>query len=167
MAVVNVKSAQITNRDASPRVFNNGGIQGGRLRRGVGSVVITNTDSIASIYRCIGEIPSNAFIQDVIIDSPDIGTTTVADIGLYRNTQDGGAVVSVALFGSAIVLNAGALARLNVTHESGTFPLASRELPLWSALGLTADPTITYDLCLTLTGAADATGTVQMTIFYT
>lgn len=166
MAVVAVKGTQITNRDATPRVLVNAALQSGRLRSGIGSAVITSGDSATSTYRIIGGIPSNAFVRDVIVDSPDIGTTTTADVGLYRSTADGGAVVDADFFASAASLSGGALSRSNVTHESGVFTLAKREQPLWEALGLTSDPGVEYDLVLTLVGAADATGTAQVEIRY-
>lgn len=169
MAVVDVSSPGIILRDTVPRVFSNAGSVNGRERSSNGTVTITNTDSVASIYRVCQDIPSNAFVRRVQIWAPDIGTTTAANIGVYKaKTADAGlgAVVSASFFASAFVLNAGAVSAVDVTHQSGTYTLAQSAQPLWQALGLTSDPQIMYDICLTLSGAADATGLVRLTTIY-
>ena len=165
MAVVNVKSTQITNRDALPRVINNPRVTSGVKQMAIDTAVITSGDSVGSTYR-IAQVPSRALVAAIRVSAPDIGPTTAADIGVYRTTLDGGAVVSAASFASAIVLNAGAINKSDVTFESGTYTLANGAKPLWEALGLTADPGVDYDIALTLTGAADATGTALVEIEY-
>lgn len=165
MAVVAIKSAQITNRDATPRVINNPRVTSGVKQVALDTAVITNGDSVASTYR-IAQVPSRAIVTAIRISAPDIGTTTAADVGLYRTTLDGGAVVDADFFASAVSLNAGAISKSDVTFESGVFTLANGAKPLWEALGLTADPGYDYDIALTLTGAADATGTALVEIEY-
>ena len=157
MAVVNTKSTSITNLDAGD--LNPDYKSRGVLREAVDTLETANGDSIGSTYRTV-RLWSGWRISDVIIDSDDIGTTTAADIGLYRTAADGGAVVNAAFFASALVLNAGALSGSNVTHESGVVDIANKGKRLWEQLGLTADPGLWYDLALTLTAAADAAGTI-------
>jgi hypothetical protein len=43
---------------------------------------------------------------------------------------------------------------------------ANAEKRIWEALGLTADPKIMYDVCTTLTAAADAAGTLFLDCDY-
>jgi hypothetical protein len=112
-------------------------------------------------------VPSNALVSDLRIYAPDIGTTTAADIGIYRTAKDGGAVVDADFFASALVLNAGALNGTDVLHESAVFTIANSGQELWQALGLTSDPSVFYDITMTLTGAADATGVVKLITRYT
>ena len=166
MAVVALKSTQITNRDATPAVLNNARTSGADLKHRRAIMAITSGDSAASTYRMF-EIPSNAVVVSVRVSAPDIGTTTTADVGLYQTTANGGAVVDADFFASAIVLNAGAISKSDVTHESAVYTLANGEKPVWEALGLTADSMRTYDVVLTLVGAADGTGTVLVEIDYT
>ena len=166
MAVVTVKSAAITNRDAVPSVINSRSGGGGDIKHARGEAVITSGDSIASKY-LVCSIPSNAVPISVRLSAPDIGTTTVADIGLYKSTQNGGAVVDADFFGSAVVLNAGALSKVEQIFESGVITIANAMKRIWEHLALSADPNLTYDVVLTLTGAADATGTVMVEIDYT
>ena len=165
MAVVNVKSTQITNRDATPRVINNPRVTSGVKQVALDTIAIANGDSIASTYR-VAQVPSRAIVTAVRISSPDIGTTTAADVGLYRTTLDGGAVVDADFFASAVSLSGGALSKSDVTYESGILTLANAAKPLWEALSLTADPGYDYDVTLTLTAAADAAGTALVEIEY-
>ncbi|HRT83727.1 MAG TPA: hypothetical protein P5523_03730 [Bacteroidales bacterium] len=161
MAVVTTKSGGITNRDASPRVKNNAILTEGLLRENVGTVEVANGDSIASKY-IMFQVPSNARVSQLLVWSDDIGTTTAGDIGLYQTTANGSAVVDADFFASALNLAGGALSAVDVVHESGVYDADDAEKPLWSALGLTADPNLFYDVVLTLTAAADAAGTFTL-----
>ena len=166
MAVEARKSSLVTNADAVPAVLNNPRVDGGFERIEVSTVEIVNADSIASTYRMF-RLPSNAVVTDLRIYSPDIGTTTITDIGLYRTAKDGGAVVDADFFASALSLKDGALNGTDVLHEAAVFTIANSGKELWSALALTSDPGVFYDVTLTLTAAADATGTVKLLGRYT
>lgn len=166
MAVVAVKSTLVTNADALPAVLNSPRVDGGFERIEVATVAITSGDSIASTYRMF-RVPSNAVMTDLRIYSPDIGTTTISDIGLYRTAKDGGAVQDADFFASALSLKDGALNGTDVLHEAAVFTIDNSGKELWEALGLTSDPSVFYDVALTLTAAADATGTVKLIGRYT
>ena len=161
MAVVAVKSTLVTNADALPAVLNSPRVDGGFERIEVATVAITSGDTTASTYRMF-RVPSNAVMTDLRIYSPDIGTTTIADIGLYRTAKDGGAVQDADFFASAVSLKDGALNGTDVLHEAAVFTIANSGKELWDALGLTSDPSVFYDVALTLTADADATGTVKL-----
>jgi len=164
MAVVAVKSTLITNADATPAVLNSPRVDGAFERVKVATAAITSGDSVDSTYRMF-RLPSNAVVTDLRIYSPDIGTTTISDIGLYA--ADGGAVVDADFFASALSLKDGALNGTDVLHEAAVFTIANSGKELWDALGLTSDPSVFYDVALTLTAAADATGTVKLLGRYT
>ena len=160
-------SQSITNRNSTPRVLNNARLSGSVLMSATERVVLTSgTDGVASIHRLF-ELPSNAVISRVFFSAPDIGTTTAADIGLYRTTADGGAVVDADFIASAQALNAGPYESVDITRESAVITPANRNTPIWSILGLSADPQVRYDVALTLTGAADGSGSVDVTVQYT
>ena len=166
MAVVTVKSTQITNRDATPRVPVQGRVQGARVRHSRGVVLVTSGNDIASKYIACS-IPSNAVPISARLSCPDIGTTTLADVGLYKSTADGGAVVDADFFGSAVSLKDGALAKSDITNENSAVATpANGEKPVWELLGLTSDPGLVYDVVLTLTAAADGTGSVLVEVDY-
>lgn len=165
MGVVTTKSTQITNRDSVPRVAINGRVQGGEIRHARGVVAIANGDSVGSKYIACS-IPSNALPISVRLSAPDIGTTTAADCGLYKNTTDGAAVVDADFFKAAVVLNAGAIAKSECVNGN-VMTLANSEKAIWDLLALSADPNLMYDIVLTLTGAADAAGSVLVEVDYT
>lgn len=160
MAVVEVKSGPITNRDATPRVKNDQ-LEGGRLLECAGTVEVTTGNSSLSTYRMF-QIPSNARVSQMLVYSDDMGTATAGDIGIYDTTDNAGAVVDADFFASALSLNGGALSGSDVTHESGVYGVEDLEKPLWEALGLSADPHKMYDVVLTLTADSDAGGTFSL-----
>lgn len=165
MAVAIRKSGAITNRDSSPKVTNNANVAKGVLKEAVGTLETVNGDSIGSTY-ILGSIPSNARVSQVLMYCDDIGTTTIADFGLYRTTEDGSAVVDADFFGSAVSLKDGAVNGSDITHESDIYGIDDIEKPLWQALGLSADPQVVYDVVATLTAAADAAATLMVKVRY-
>jgi hypothetical protein len=167
MAVVNVKSSAVTNADATPRVPNNSFVGGGDVGELVGTAEVTNGDSIGSTYR-LGRIPSGARISGVELFNDSCGAACTGDVGIYKNAADGGAVVSAALFGSAIDLNTahGSAGPLDVTYEATATNIDKIEKRLWELAGLSLDPYLEYDVVITLVAAAAASGTVCVRVRY-
>jgi hypothetical protein len=167
MAVVNQKSDVITKLDAFPVQNVASFMNGAPLREFIATREIANGDSVGSTYRMV-RVPSWLRVSELLVDSDDIGTTTAADIGLYRTAADqaklslANPVVDADFFASALVLNAGALANSQAAHESGVVDLPNYGKRIWEQLGLSEDPRIDYDVVLTLTGAADGAGTVTL-----
>lgn len=167
MGVVTTKSAGITNRDASPRVPINGRVQGAEVRHARGVCAIANGDSSTSKY-LFCSIPSNALPIDCRVTSPDIGTTTVGNIGLWKSTADGGAVADADFFASALSLKDGALAKVSIINENTAVATpANGEKAVWELLGLSSDPGLVYDVVLQLTADSDGAGSVLVELDYT
>jgi hypothetical protein len=160
-AVVNTKSTTITNLDAAQVVRAKAFANGAPLKEWIETVEVATGDSAASTYRFF-RVPSWLRVSELIADTDDMGTTTTADIGLYRTAADGGAVVDADFFASALVWNAGALANQSVVHESAVVDLPNYGKRLWEQLGLAADPQVYYDVVATLVGAADAGGSLTL-----
>lgn len=158
MAVVNLKSQQLTDMDAVPHVAVNSYQATGQLRDSVGSIAVTSGDSIASTYR-LARVPSNARMSSLTLATTAI-TTCAGDVGLYRTTDDGGLVVDADFFGAAQTL-AAASAGLNVIGGNIITPI-NRTRRLWDLIGLTADPVTYYDIVITLTAAAGSAGSVAV-----
>lgn len=161
MAVVNLKSAAITDGDAGKLV--NAATAGAWAESFVGIAPVANGDSIGSTYR-LARIPSNARMADLAVFCTAI-TGAAADIGLYQTASNGGAVVDADFFVAAQTI-AAASAGINVLGGNVLSP-ANREKRVWEALGLTADPQRQYDITATLTAAATAAGTVGVEGKYT
>lgn len=164
MAVVTVKSTRIAGRDSTPP--NKGGTTVGPRRRydDAATVEVTNGDSIASKFVLVS-LPSSASLRELIVLNDGI-TSAAADFGIYRTTQDGGAVVDADCFGSAVSIATANTTGTNILHESGVFDIAEIEQPLWQVLGLAADPVVMYDVVATLTAAATASGTLTVIASY-
>lgn len=165
MAVVNTKSVAVTNADATPVVLTGAYLAHGRLRDIPATVEVASGDSAGSVYRMC-RVFSSWRISELLESHDDIGTTTTADLGIYDIAANGGAVVDADAFASAVVLNAGAVANANITFESGVNGIEDIEKRLWETLGLTEDPKKWYDLCFTLVGAADGSGTLSLLCRY-
>lgn len=158
MAVVALKSTPITNSDSTPPIKNNASIDGGLVRCAVGQRSCTLADDVGSTYRFC-RIPSVARVKRVIFASGASGATGQLDIGIYQTAANGGAVVDADLFASALDPGGGAIAPTDVTHESGQYTHAESLTPLWTVLGLSADPHIDYDVVGTVTEIMADTGT--------
>lgn len=164
MAVVSTKASAIDNRDSSPIVISDPNISKGEMFEAVGTIETTGSDTAASKY-FFASLPSNARISQVLLSCDGNNTAGAGDIGIYKSTLDGGAVVDADFFASAQVITS-ALANSDVTHESAVFGIEDVEKPLWEALGLSADPFISYDIVMTLTTADDAADTVSLKVKY-
>ncbi len=152
-----LKSAAITNREASPLVKNNPGAGGQNVLKKVYSLLASVTASLSatSIIRLV-EVPSNAIISTLRLFNEAQGAG-IADFGVYRNNKDGGAVVDANYFASLQSL-ATAVNGTDISNESTTNTPAKRAQPLWQALGMSEDPHSTLDICATITTAI-TTGT--------
>lgn len=165
MGVVNTKSALVTNADASQQSLAAQLVDGGRLREKIDTIETADGDSIGSTYRFF-RVHSSHRVTDLFLDSDDIGTTTIADFGLYNIAANGGAVVDADFFASAVSLKDGAVANTNIVHESGVVDLPNYGKAIWEQLNLAADPKKFYDVAATLTAAADAAGTITLRMRY-
>jgi hypothetical protein len=168
MATVSVKSTQITNRDASPRVRSNSRISRGALLCSMGVCATTAADDIGSKYN-LCSIPSNARVAQLLLSCSSLGTAGAANIGLWQTTDNGGAVVDADFFASAVVLTS-ALSNSDITTEANganaSIGKEDMEKPIWEILGLTADPKIDYDIVAQLTAATVDAGYVALQAVY-
>ena len=152
MAIEALSSAYITNRDAKPPVLTTGALgSSARVHESKGIVTVSTAATAGSTYRFC-DVPSNACISQIILNAGAM-TAGAFDIGVYKNTKDGGALVSQALFGAAVSC-AAAVTASDVTNASGNYTITKQNQPLWQALGLAADPTTSYDIVATCTTAA-------------
>jgi hypothetical protein len=153
--------------DPQGTALNNAINAAGNLRESQGFAVMANGDSIASKYPLF-TIRSADRVSQILFYAADIGTTTAGDLGLYRLDDEGGAVVDVDFFASALALNAGPYNGVDITFEAAAAGglITNAEKRVWESLGLTADPHLTYQVVLTLTGAADAAGTALFRMRY-
>jgi len=167
MGVVHIKSTPITNADAIPRVVNDGSVTALQLKEAVAAKEVPATSDANSTVR-MARVPSSARVAAVIFASAASGATGQVHIGIYETAANGGAVVDADFFASALDPGGGAIASTDVTHEAGGsgFTLAKAEMPLWQALGLTADPNKDYDVALTVAEAIADTTVMKVAVRY-
>lgn len=163
-------STAITNRDAVPQVQSNRALVKGQLFRAVAKFEIAAADGDGSTLRIVN-LPSNCIVTSIKIFNDAITGSTSWDVGLYRTTQDGGAVVDADLFASAVDINAG-LEGTELRFEAGTTgPIDYIEYRLWQLADLgaatyTADPGYEFDLVATANTIGSAAGTIIFMVDY-
>lgn len=162
--ISHLKSAAITNSDATPPVANNTGAgAAGYLKEVTGSVVVVAADSIASTYR-LARVPTNAKVKSVILTSQAQGQGNV-DVGVFYPTigltgkADLVANAIVAAFFASSVDLTSAVQPTDVTNESGTYTADLWSQPLWQAVGLSSDPGGYFDIVASVVTNAVTTGT--------
>lgn len=165
MATVSVSSTQITNRDATPRVLSNARVSRGSMLVSSGYCEANALDDIGSKYKFCS-IPSNARVHSVLLSCDSSGTTGAADIGIYQTTDNGSAVVDADFFTAAKSI-ATALKNSDVTFgNTGGYGVEEAEMPLWQALGLSADSKRDYDVVGTLTTATVSAASLFLQVAY-
>lgn len=160
MAVANTKATLISNADATPPVLtssNAGGI--GRMRETAGTVETLAADDAGSVYR-LCRVPSNCRVTSILLGSDAITGATASDVGVYKTARDGGTVVDADFFATDVDISS-ATAFTEVMLEATATDIAKCEQPLWQLLGLSADPMIDYDICVTVNDVT-AAGTISM-----
>lgn len=143
-----LKSASITNSDASPVVPNTTGEGGPGYTKNASDYVTPTTGglgSTSSTYRVL-RLPTNAKLKTLkmVIDTAlDSGSPSLAwDIGAYYSDGNDGSPAAEA--GGSISVNCFAAAKAvysaGETDVLTSFAVALRNEPLWEAVGLTSDP---------------------------
>jgi hypothetical protein len=157
-AVANTKSTAITNNDATPPTLNKTFVQGGRVYSSVAVVEVAAADDDTSVYRLF-RVWSGDRVDGIDIGNDAITGGTSYDLGVYDTAVNGGAVVSAALFASALDLSsAGALSER--TYEATATNIDKIEKQLWELLALTSDPKKYYDIALTANTVGTGAGTI-------
>lgn len=162
MAVVNTKSARVTNADAASQTLDKVVVNHARVRRVCATIETANGDSIGSTYRMARVHSSWSIISIKLLC--DAITSGAADVGLYQVASAGGAVVDVDAYASAASIATASAVGIELAYEARD--VANLERQVWQDAGLTTDPARWYDLVLTLTAAAAAAGTVSLEVLY-
>lgn len=169
MAVETAKSAQITNRDATPLVQNLVEKEHGPVKNIFAQCTVAVSASSASRY-IFCQLPSNARLKEVKLMHTSLGSNTTMDFGFWRTTADGGTAVDQDRIGSLIAVQTPVAesSYSNILSESGDTAFTDLSKPIWELLGLSSDPAIKYDLCGVIMHAngAEVGGTVALSVDY-
>jgi len=171
MSVEALKTTSITNLDSNPIVANTAG-EGAQAPLLVQTeyVTVSAAASATSTYRMI-RVPTNVKIKLLVGEWEAMGAGKV-NLSLYYSdsTTDGTPVASQGLivpttgdqlFASDVDLSSASVGTA-LTNESGNFPLSKRNLPLWQAAGLTADPGGFFDLVYVVHTTDITTGAARL-----
>lgn len=163
MAVVHVQSGTINDLTATPAVKLSRLESDGVIRAKADSAAFAASDatSVARIFR----IPSRARVHRLVFASDDLGTGGTVDVGLHQTAANGGAVVDADFFASALDTDTAAVARTDITFESGINDIIKCDMAIWQQLGLSADPRVDYDVTV-LRNTAAGTGDVALWMDY-
>lgn len=168
MTVEALKSASVTNLDATPQVFNATGKGGeGYLKSAADYFVPSAAASTTSTYRAV-RVPTNAKMQSLMFESEAQGAGKF-NLSVYYSddARDGTAAANLGLivpttgdsFFASDIDCASAVQKADYINESGNNPAQNRNKPLWQALGLTADPGGMFDIVAVAHTTAITTGT--------
>lgn len=171
MATFNILSTILTNRDATPKVLSDALLAKGEVCDTYGQIqTSTASDGVDSLYRMFS-IPSNARIASIVLQADALGSGCKLDVGVYWPTfipvgaglsaSNQSAVIATQFFCSALGCSA-ATAATNVMNSNGANTIAKQELPLWSAIGLSADPGIDLDIVVHVNAAVAAQGFIGL-----
>lgn len=161
-----LKSAPITNSDATPVVPNTTGEGApGYLRGAYGFVTAVAADAAGSTYQLV-RVPSNAKVASLQFQSEAQGAGAV-QLGLYYSTSkvDGtspslqGTVIDAKFFSDQFSIAAAVLPGEKVFNTGGSNTPDKRNQPLWQAAGLASDPGGFFDIVATVNTTAITTGT--------
>lgn len=161
MAVDHVKSATITNLDASPVVPNTAGEGAGAVLKSITGIATgVASSSIDATYQMV-RVPSNAKVKGLLFQT-QTQAAGVTDVGLYYATDGVGgkptsllvaAAISRTFFASSISLTTTTKQDVLGNPIASPFTPDKRNQPLWQAAGLTSDPGGFFDIVLSLTTA--------------
>lgn len=169
--VDHVKSTPVTNLDATPPLVSTAG-EGAPvcLRHIEGSATVLAASAADSTYQLV-RLASTVKVKRIVFESEAQGAGKF-DLGAYYATDGriGKATSLLAAdaidqdFFATVIDCASAVARTDVTNESGTYTIAKRSQPLWQALGLSSDPGGNIDIVATVKTTDVTTGTGKICI---
>ena len=177
----NLKSNQITNRDATPKVLTDAGIGAGSINHSQDWIYSAGADAAGSTWK-ICQVPSEAFLGNIEYMNGALGSGCVLDIAAWYPTNfqsGGGAFLAQSLTGVLISSNAFSAQitgnTANTTYTSGMANNAGGSYsginylltqPLWVILGLASDPECDIDIGFSVRVAAATAGYIGMKCTY-
>lgn len=164
--VDHVKSTPITNLDATPPVQSTAGEGAFAHLKQVDGFATVLAGSVADSTYQLVRIPSTAKVKRLVFESEAQGAGKV-DLGLYYATDGrigkptsllAANAIDQDFFATVIDLTS-AVGRTDVTNESTSYSVDKRTMPIWQAVGLSADPGGNFDIVATVKTTDITTGT--------
>lgn len=161
--MANLSSGLITNTTANPSVATstNDGAPGA-VNNTFQAIAVGTSEDTGNVLRFV-RVPSNCRPTSIRLFCDALGGTTAGDIGVYQTAENGGAVVDADHFASASSF-VSKVQGVEQLFESGVHTILDMQVPLWEALGLTADPMREYDIAITLTADVTTPGNIGLAV---
>lgn len=164
MAVANTKSSAVSAKDTKPLLIPPAHLTRGPVYEAVGTVETAAADDDGSVYR-VARLRSSDRISQILLANDAITAGTDYDVGVYRTASDGGAVVTKDVFADGLDLSSAVAFRDVAYHDQAT-DISEVQMRIWERLGLSEDPQVEYDICLTGNTVGSAAGTLSVVIRY-
>lgn len=163
MGVVNTKSNEITKLDLLTGKKISPLYGGYRIIGKKATLEVAAADSNTSTYRFFRAL-STWGVDGLYIANDAISSGLSFDFGLYDTAENGGAVVDVDYFASAVsVVSArGAWTEISLEATSAGGDVANVEKAIWEVRALSADPMRWYDVVGTANVVGSAAGTISL-----
>lgn len=162
-----LKSAAITNRDATPAVLSRSDLAAGQVREAYGSVTTTSSATSLSTYRMCS-VPSYARVSEILLSCAAMGGASAADLGVWQTTANGGLVVDADFFAPGATLTlVSALNNSQLSFSQAVNTITKQGQPLWQALGESADTNRDYDIVFYTTATITTGGLLGIKVRYT
>lgn len=141
-------------------------VHGAKLVTQIVTFEVAAADDNNSIYRIFKNIPASAVIRDIEILNDVITLGSDYNLGLYRNTERGGAVISDNVFADAITFVS---ARIHGAGISGltAVDIANAGQTVFEHAGDTLDTReLGYDIAFTAIVVGTSAGTITVKLTY-
>lgn len=163
-----LKSLLITHLDATPATSDTVGEGAAGTLRSIGAYLTVSASMAAGSTYQLVRLPTNAKVKNVWFESEAQGAGKF-NLSVYYSdsTIDGTQVSKQGIivpttgdqFFASDIDCASAVAKTNVTNESGNYTVGLRNKALWDALALTSDPGGFFDIVAVVHTTAVTTGT--------
>ena len=143
---------------------NNFQLNGAKVRYTVDTIVKATTDGDTSVFYLGNPLPSNAVINQIILENDALAGATDVDLGFYDTITNGSAVIS-----KDCLLDGASLASASSGFGTNGFTkptIANKHKQLWEIAGLSANPKKLMQTALTFNTAGSATGNIRIIIIF-
>jgi len=165
MANSEIETTQITNAEATPRVFNNSAHTSGKMRCASGTFETTTSLDAGDIV-ALCRLPAMASVKSIMLYLDALSSGAV-DVGLYTGADSSNLTVAdVDAYAAAVAIGGGANATgLEVAFEARD--IANVNKLVYEDCADTINEFAEYFLCMTVTTDLGAAGTCSFVVTYT
>lgn len=157
-----VKSDLITTLDATTPTLADNAIFNGKVRAQIATYTAAGALALNTIV-LMNRVPVEARILRIMFASDDLGTGGLFDIGFYKPTGEGGAVIVADAIADDVDVKAAAVAQVNKRFT--ILDINGGGKKVWELAGLSAKPNYAFiDIAITVAEATTAAGDFHLIV---